>query len=236
MKSIRKKMKRTTQKNKTKCHKHNKHFFCPQCNTKMKGGCSCGTGAMFGGNDVAQSLAYTGKTPHYDKNPYLAYTGKTNTNLVYPDVTGPPALKMDWLNNLKFGGGSDGGNYPNGLIGNNWNPNYQYPNVLGTTNNNHYGLNTYVPDISRNTILSGSSKPFSIGGKKRRQHKTRLKKKMRYNTRKRNIGGNVSSILGNLSYDLAKYTSNLQGLKEPPNPLPFQDQFKNSSNNLKYYN
>jgi hypothetical protein len=234
MKSIRKKSKRKMPKNKTKCHKHNKHFFCPYCDKKMKGGCSCGTGAMFGGNDVAQSLAYTRNTPHYDKNPYLAYTGKSNTNVIYPDVTGPPGIKLDWLNNLKFGGGGvGGGNYPNGLIGNDWNPNYQYPNVSGTTNNNHYKLNTYAPnDISRNTILSGSAKPFSIGGKKRKNNTRR-------NSRKRKNGGGYfqgpSSILNDVSYNLGKYTSNLQGLKEPPNPLPFQDQLKDASNNLKYY-
>ena len=235
MKSTRKKLKRKHLKNKTKCHKH-KHFFCPYCDKKMKGGCSCGTGGMFGGNDVAHTLAYTGNAQHYDKNPYLAYTGKTDTNIIYPDVTGPVVIKLDWLNSLKSGGGGAGagaaaGNYPNGLIGNDWNPNYQYPNVMGTTNNNHYKLNTYEPnDVSRNTILSGSSKPFSIGGKKRK-NKTRS----RYNSRKKNIGGTPSSILNNISYNLGKYTSNLQGLKEPANPLPFQDQLKGSLNNLNYY-
>lgn len=237
MKSIRKKIKRKNPKNKTKCykHKHNKDFFCPYCNKMMKGGCSCNS-SMLGGNDVARSLAYTGNTQHYDKNPYLAYTGKTDTNVIYPDVTGPASIKMDWLNSLKSGG-SNSGNYPNGLIGNDWNPNYQYPNVLGTTNNNHYKLNTYAPnDISRNTILSGSSKPFSIGGKKRR---SKMRRQPRRNTQKRKIGGGYfqtpSSILNNMSYNLGKYTSNLQGINEPPNPLPFQDQFKGSLNNLKIY-
>jgi hypothetical protein len=240
MKSIRKKIKRKHPKNKTKCHKHkhNKHFFCPYCNKMMKGGCSCGTGTggMLGGNDVAQTLSYTGNTPHYDKNPYLAYTGKTDTNVIYPDVTGPPVIKMDWLNSLKSGGGGGGINYPNGLIGNDWNPNYQYPNVSGTTNNNHYKLNTYAPnDISRDTILSGASKPFSIGGKKRR---SKTRKPTRSNTQKRKIGGYLGttfSILDNVSYNLGKYTSNLQGLNEPPDPLPFQDQLKGSLNNLKNY-
>lgn len=231
MKSIRKKLKRKHLKNKTKCHKH-KHFFCPYCDKKMKGGCSCGTGSMSGGNDVAKTLAYTKNTPVYDKNPYLAYTGKNNTNVIKPNVTGPAPVKMDWLNILKFGGGGGGGNYPNGLIGNDWNPNYQYPNVLGTTNNNHYKLNTYAPnDISRETTLSGSSKPFSTGGKRRR-HKTR-------NTRRKKTGGGIldtpSSIVNNLSYNLGKYTSNIQGLKEPSNPLPFQDQLKGSFNNLKNF-
>lgn len=230
MKSIRNTIKRKTLKNKTKCnkHKHNKHFFCKKCHKNMKGGCSCG---MFGGNDVANTLAYTKNTPHYDKNPYLAYTGKTNTNVIYPDVTGPPHTQMNWMNNLKFGG-TKGGNYPNGLIGNDWNPNYQYPNVLGTTNNNHYKLNTYSPnDISRNIILSGASKPFSTGGKKKQRTKKTIKKN-------KNGGGYLSgphSILNNISYNLGKYTSNLQGLKEPSNPLPFQDQLKNSSNNLKNF-
>lgn len=232
-------MKRKNPKNKTKCHKHkhNKHFFCPHCNKMMKGGCSCGNGTMLGGNDVAHTLAYTGNTPHYhyDKNPYLAYTGKTDTNVIYPDVTGPVGIKMNWLNTLKSGGG--GGNYPNGLIGNDWNPNYQYPNVLGTTNNNHYKLNTYAPnDISRNTILSGSSKPFSVGGKHR---KSKTRKPPRRNSQKRKIGGGYfedpSGILNNVSYNLAKYTSNLQGINEPPNPQPFQDQLKGSLNNLKNY-
>lgn len=236
MKSIRRKLKRKNLKNKTKCNKH-KHFFCPYCDKKMKGGCSCGTGAMFGGNDVANTLAYTRNTPHYDKNPYLAYTGKSDTNVIYPDITGPAGIKLDWLNSLKSGGGVGGVNYPNGLIGNDWNPNYQYPNVMGTTNNNHYKLNTYAPnDVSRNTILSGASKPFSIGGKKRR-NKTRSHS--RSNTRKNKNGGGYleapTSIVNNLSYNLGKYTSNLQGLNEPPNPLPFQDQLKGSLNNLKIY-
>lgn len=231
MKSIRKKLKRKNPKNKTKRHKHNS-FFCPYCDKTMKGGCSCGTGKMFGGNDVANTLAYTGNTPHYDKNPYLAYTGNANTNLIYPNVSGSSGVKMDWINNLKSYSGGSGANYPNGLIGNDWNPNYQYPNVLGTTNNNHYKLNTYSPnDISRNTILSGSAHPFSTGGK-RRKNKTR-------NTRKRKNGGGYfntpSSILNNISYNLGKYTSNLQGLNEPQNPLPFQDQLINSSNNLKNF-
>jgi hypothetical protein len=92
-----------------KSKKHNKSktrkrasFFCSVCNKKRKsykGGCGCN---QRGGNDVAQSLAYSGKSQHYNTNPNLAFTGNKH---VYPN-TGSSGGMMDWLNPNKLMGGT----------------------------------------------------------------------------------------------------------------------------------
>lgn len=186
--------------NKSKTRKRGSRFFCFVCNKKhksYKGGCGCN---QHGGNDVAQSLAYTGKSQQYSLNPNLAYTGNVNSNNpVYPN-TGSSGSIMDWLNPSKLIGG-----------------NIKYP------------LNPYNIDISRDTIYTGASKPFSVGGSKRRRKSGR-----RYKSKNTRGGGLIPEGILNLgrvvNNNLGSAYNGMLGYNPPVNPIPWKGQLANTPN------
>jgi hypothetical protein len=167
------------------------------------------------------NLAYPTNNIFFQKPP-LAYTSKTGggTSAAYPS-TGASARSQTWLNSSNLqGGGGNGLPYPNGLTGQPWGGNLQWP---GTTNiggnNNHYSLNTYAPhDVSRQIMAAGANPPFSgvIKGGGRRKQK----------------GGGLSNFLfqdlvnvGRLGqFGLGSTYNTLKGFEPSSNPLPWKGQ------------
>ena len=130
---------------------------------------------------------------------------------------------------LMTGGGSDGGiPYPNGLVGNAWTSNsHSWPGVNRIPGDgNHFSLNKYNNDISRQMINVGSSPPFTVGGK--RKNKSIKKQK----------GGVISNLISqdliNLGrqtqYSLGSAYNGLFGYNQPVNPMPWKDQLPNTPN------
>ena len=230
---------------------HKKHFFSKKyscnmchgnckkscecaCHTKsMKGGCGC-SGSQLGGDATKLSLAYTGQPSQSYPNPYLAYTekgGNADISKAYPNVNGATGSALNIINpGQTFRGGENfspsdvnTSGYPNGLIGPSWTSSpATWPGVGNVDNiTNHYDKNIYQPtDVSRQMIASGSAPPFSVGGKK-------YKRKQR--------GGNIIPDnllnLGNMfKYGTGSVYNSLNGYQQPTNPLPWNDQLKNTTN------
>jgi len=102
---------------------------------------------------------------------------------------------------------------------------------------NHFGLNTYANDVSRQTQDIGANYPFnglSWKGGKRRGGKAR---RHRIKTRGRNKkyrGGNVSNFISQdiinlgrqIGYNTSSMVNSFTGQPAPVNPLPWQDQMR----------
>jgi len=186
--------------NKSKTRKRGSRFFCSFCNRKnrsYKGGCGCN---QRGGNDVVQSLAYSGKPQHYATNPNLAFTGNVNSNNpVYPN-TGSSGSIMDWLNPSKPVGGT-----------------VKYP------------LNAYNTDVQRNITYTGASNPFSVGGSKRRRKSGRRYKSKNARGGGLIPEGilNLGRVVNN---NLGSAYNGLLGYGPPVNPIPWKGQLVNTPN------
>jgi hypothetical protein len=98
-------------------------------------------------------------------------------------------------------GGAVGGT--NALVGSPW-------NIANSAHSNHYALNTYTPDISRQMIATGSQPPFS-GGERVRRRRMKSKK-----------GG---GMLDYAPYIAGTVTSALGGYKGPASPSPTYGHF-----------
>jgi len=129
-----------------------------------------------------------------------------------------------------------GGKYPDGLVGTPWTPNPS-SNELIPGNGNHYALNTYDNDVSRQMVDVGANPPYLYlnGGKKHIKTKMKKMKKM---TKKNQKGGNLSNFLAqdliNLGrqaqFGLGSAYNALAGYQQPVNPLPWKDQMTHNSN------
>jgi len=208
---------------------------CGSCSSNLLKG---GSRRKRGGDFNKSILAYTGKPqPSGPPNPYLAYTGKPNVNLAsaYPNP-GQSSSFMNWLNPSKT---QSGGKYPNGLTGDPWTPSAQtWPGVNGVDgDNNHFELNNYNNDVSRQMVDVGPAAPYTVGGRRRkgkRGRRTRSRKGgfiLGNNSLLQdatNVGRQINSGLGGV------YNA-LNGFPAPVNPLPWKDQLVNTnSNNLNY--
>lgn len=130
------------------------------------------------------------------------------------------------------GGSSCGNNgipYPNGTAGTSWTPNSSgWPASPGLLpgDANHFSLNTYNNDISRQMVDIGAAPPFT-GGKRR--GKT-LKK------RRTQRGGIVANLISQdfvnlgrqLQYGIGSAYNGLLGYQSPTNPLPWKGQLPNT--------
>jgi hypothetical protein len=181
------------------------------------------------------NLAYPTNKLFFQKPP-LAFTGG-NKSAAYP-VTQATARSQSWLNENNLQGGGNGlpygeglpemrgAAYPNGLTGQAWGGNLDWP---GTTNiggnNNHYSLNRYSPhDVSRQMLAAGANPPFSGalrgGSRRRKKNKRKLK------------GGGLSNFLfqdlvnfGRQAQFNAGGTFNtLRGYGPPTDPMPYRGQ------------
>ena len=133
---------------------------------------------------------------------------------------------------MKGGNGNDG-KYPNGLVGTPYTPNPSTNEII-PGNNNHYSLNTYNNDVSRQMVDVGANNPYLYlqGGKKR--NKTQ---KMKYK------GGGLSNFLAQdvinlgrqVQFGMGSAYNALAGYTQPVSNLPWKDQLVNNSNaDLKY--
>jgi hypothetical protein len=107
---------------------------------------------------------------------------------------------------------------PNGLTGQNWGVNFEWPGTSSVSgDNNHYALNTYSPvDISRQMQNVGGQPPFLGGGRKNKSRKQK--------------GGTFSNFLyqdlvnvgRQFQYGVGSTYNALRGYDAPVNPMPWQ--------------
>jgi len=112
---------------------------------------------------------------------------------------------------------------PNGLTGQNWGANFEWPSTTNIGgNNNHYALNTYAPvDISRQMQNVGAQPPFLGGGKRKNKGKNKSRKQR---------GGTLSNFLfqdlvnvgRQFQYGVGSTYNALRGYDSPVNPMPWQ--------------
>jgi hypothetical protein len=207
--------------------------------SRFRGGCgSCllkggkGSRKKRGGDFVSNSvLAYPRNSPviPHIHNPSIAFTGKTNIHNAYPNHVQKPPF-MNWLNPIN----QNGGKYPNGLTGESWTSSVNtWPGVNGVDgDSNHYELNTYDNDVSRQMIDVGPAAPYVVGGKRRqkyRKNKRSLKKGgliLEPNSFLQdavNVGRQFKTGMGSIY-------NGLNGVQAPTNPLPWKGQLVNSNN------
>lgn len=189
-------------------------------------------------------LAYTGKggAPCGLSRPVIAPVNLNAANPSIPN-TGPPLLKSGLSFNFdsamrggscsacmvggshrdgckcsecKRGGQNGGSSYPDGLVGSTWTSNVSsWPGVDGVPgNSNHYPMNTYHTDISRQMVNSNVTVPHK-GGKRRRQKGGTLSNFMSQDLI--NLGRQFQFGVGSAYNALAGHSS-------PVNPLPWKDQ------------
>jgi hypothetical protein len=114
--------------------------------------------------------------------------------------------------------------YPNGLVGSEWKPDFQWP-TTSSGGNNHYPLNTYQNDVPRQTILGSANPPFSVGGgRRKRRQKTNKIKKQKGGTYSNFMYNDLANVGRQISYGLDSTYKTLSGLPGPANPLPWKGQ------------
>ena len=134
------------------------------------------------------------------------------------------------------GGNND--KYPDGLVGTPWTPNPS-SNYLIPGNGNHYALNTYDNDVSRQMVDLGANPPYLyLNGGKKHNKSNKKNKKMKITKKMKQKGGNLSNFLAqdliNLGrqaqFGLGSAYNALAGYQQPVNPLPWKDQLSHNSN------
>jgi hypothetical protein len=183
------------------------------------------------------NLAYPTNNILFQKPP-LAYTGGNN---LYPS-TGPAPRSQSWLNsNMLQGGGGNNGlpygegmpemrgiQYPDGLTGQSWGGNLQWPGTSSSGGNNHYSLNTYAPhDVSRQMLAAGANPPFSGGGSRKQKQKRKPRQR----------GGGLSNFLfqdlvnlgRSAQFGVGSTYNTLRGYGPPADPLPWKGQLDTRS-------
>jgi hypothetical protein len=123
-------------------------------------------------------------------------------------------------------GGNAGIPYPNGLVGSSWTPSVsRWPGVDGVPgDSNHYSLNSYNNDISRQMVDLGGNPPFSNvkgganvkGGKRRKQRGGALSNF---------IGQDLINLGRQFQFGMGSAYNALAGYSAPVNPMPWKDQF-----------
>jgi hypothetical protein len=121
-------------------------------------------------------------------------------------------------------GGNAGIPYPNGLVGSPWSTSEgDLPGANGIPGDRNYlPHNDYKTDVQLATISTGANPPFSIGGRKSRKQK----------------GGTLSNFIAQdlinlgrqFQFGLGSAYNTLAGYSAPVNPMPWKDQFNNTSN------
>jgi len=213
---------------------------CGSCSSNLLKG---GSRRKRGGDFNKSILAYTGKPSGNmtsPPNPYLAYTGKPSVNLAnaYPNPGQTPSF-MNWLNPSQT---QKGGKYPNGLTGDPWTPSAQtWPGVNGVdSDNNHFELNNYNNDVSRQMVDVGPAAPYTVGGRRRRRKGKRTRSRKGGNGASISPGNNslfqdAANVGRQLNSSLGGVYNALNGFPPPVNPLPWKGQLMNTnSNNMNY--
>lgn len=121
-------------------------------------------------------------------------------------------------------GGNPGIPYPNGLAGSPWTPAISgWPGVNGVQGDrNHFPLNTYKNDISRQMVDVGPNPPFVVGGSKRARGRTR---KQRGGTMSNFLTQDLVNLGRQVQFGVGSAYNALSGYSAPVNPLPWKDQY-----------
>jgi hypothetical protein len=121
-------------------------------------------------------------------------------------------------------GGNPGIPYPNGLAGSPWTPSIStWPGVDGIQGDrNHFPLNTYNNDISRQMVDVGPNPPFIVGGGKRERGRTR---KQRGGTLSNFLTQDFVNLGRQVQFGVGSAYNALSGYSAPVNPLPWKDQY-----------
>jgi hypothetical protein len=116
--------------------------------------------------------------------------------------------------------------YPNGLTGDTWGPNFKWPATTDIAgNNNHYALNKYTPDVSRQMIATGASPPFSVGGgKKRRINKNKKSRKQNGGALSNFLFEDLVNVGRQFQYGIGSTYNTLKGYGPPTDPMPWKGQ------------
>ena len=119
-------------------------------------------------------------------------------------------------------GGNPGIPYPNGLAGSPWTPAISgWPGVNGVQGDrNHFQLNTYKNDISRQMVDVGPNPPFVVGGSKK--GRTR---KQRGGTMSNFLTQDLVNLGRQVQFGVGSAYNALSGYSAPVNPLPWKDQY-----------
>ena len=119
-------------------------------------------------------------------------------------------------------GGNPGIPYPNGLAGSPWTPAISgWPGVDGIQGDrNHFPLNTYNNDISRQMVDVGPNPPFVVGGSKK--GRTR---KQRGGTLSNFLTQDLVNLGRQVQFGVGSAYNALSGYSAPVNPLPWKDQY-----------
>lgn len=111
--------------------------------------------------------------------------------------------------------------YPNGLTGQSWQANYQWPGTNNVSGDyNHYELNKYVPDVSRQMIATGAQPPFSVGGGRRKKTLKNRKQKGGSN----GLTQDFMNLGRQFTHGLGSAYNGLRGFNAPTNPMPWKGQ------------
>lgn len=128
--------------------------------------------------------------------------------------------------NCKHKGGMRGGNngipYPNGIVGTSWSADSNAASVANRVpgDGNHYKLNTYDNDVSRQMVDLGPAPPFT-GGKSRKNKKGGMKPF---------FGQDLINFGRQIQYNIGSAYNAISGYSSPVNPLPWKDQLPNTIN------
>ena len=210
---------------KCKCACHLNKHRAPECKCNCHERSKMIRGRMQGGDALNLSLAYTGKNEPLSPSPYAAYSGKGGSHdlaKAYPALSNTGVKHINWPNSSQTirGGGST--SYANGLVGSPWSGNSEtWSGVNGVGgDSNHYKLNTYDNDVSR------QNPPLSGGRRRRRQkHKKTLR------------GGgfipqNLVNVGRNFMHNIGASNNEINGYAAPPRPMPYQDQLVRNNSTI----
>jgi hypothetical protein len=126
-------------------------------------------------------------------------------------------------------GGNAGIPYPDGLVGSPWTPSVGgWPGVNGVPgDSNHYSVNNYKNDISRQMSALGGNPPFSnVKGGANLKGRTNVKsRKQRGGSMSNFIGDDLINLGRQFQFGIGSAYNALAGYSGPVNPLPWKDQF-----------
>lgn len=239
---------------KCNCHQNSKVF-----RQGMKGGDALNLSLAYTGKQIQLSpspyAAYEGKGGSHiqsNNNPLgqSTYQGKGGSHMpghdsakAYPAVSNTDGVHMNWLNSSQTirGGGmtGPGTSYANGLVGSSWSGNSEtWPGVNGVGgDSNHFKLNTYNNDVSRQMLNVGANYPFNgmlTGGRRRVRCRSRGRKHKKTLRGGGLIPQNLVNVGRNFMYNIGASNNEFNGYAAPPNPMPYRDQLV--TNNSKIFN
>jgi hypothetical protein len=166
-------------------------------------------------------------------------------NPIYPN-TGPKPSGFNFLgtsylkggNRPFFSSGEKGGLHLNpncplkqmggdsSFVGKPWTPNSTgWPGVDGVDNSrNHYSLNTYQNDISRQMVNLGANPPFTGGKRHTRRHKRKYNKNKKGGAWSNFMTQDLVNLGRGMEYGIGTVYNTINGYTPPTNPLPWKDQ------------